>query len=764
MSNTYNRGYQGPAFGGRRNSRVRSIATDDERLAVEEGILGNRSNISTGTEANGSRLSRIASVKSGAGVSQRCPIAADATSGAGMGDGSGNSTHSGDIVYDSQHHQRLVAPLHDPSGKPFRRHGSETIGELLLHPLKEFQLHQKRSEAYEAEKVSWNEKHPEAIATDMDEVRIENDAPLIEKEKEELRLFKDTDDFIDFLEKTKRNYSVKIHKTVKIKKQLASAKSDLFHDSSKSSFDMGERNNTNSSHSDSGNNLSDDSSTKAYPHNNRLPTDLLIDLNDNVYIQIQFIPIIQHHAEKKQRKAIFAVPDPDLSDEIGEESSATWVELFGDVFYVGWLSQFTHSVHIDSYSNLNTYAAWFVVMWWTWCSSALYSSRYDRQELCGLIIMAGSSNKAKFEATPKWFIIGYIIMKAVLLFQYFVIFVVSLGAHFKSSRRPLGIYVLASAISIAMWGVSLLYTSQADMGKRYTLWYVSIGMELLVHLFLQGNSRVSLAASHLGERFGLFTLIILGENCMGFIKMVAEGDSTPSTIACNVFGVTIIFCYFFMYFDDFSGEFMARTRLSQLWMYLHFPLHLFQVAFGIALTEIISNHTLQKDTAAYLTAALQACASAVSGHATGEEHTAQKPATAAAEHYSVLSLSAEAGSHSSGEAAGHGDCDPSFSIKIFWITAGLILCFNAFIKLVNTPVNKASLKAYIICSSRILNAVVFFSLSTITYAHLDGLGMVSVMMACLLFQCCTPSYWNMNDALIDSIRWLLADRVYYMSA
>jgi hypothetical protein len=27
--------------------------------------------------------------------------------------------------------------------------------------------------------------------------------------------------------------------------------------------------------------------------------------------------------------------------------------------------------------NVNTYAAWFVVMWWTWCSSALYSSRYD---------------------------------------------------------------------------------------------------------------------------------------------------------------------------------------------------------------------------------------------------------------------------------------------------------------------------------------------------------------------------------------------------
>jgi hypothetical protein len=62
----------------------------------------------------------------------------------------------------------------------------------------------------------------------------------------------------------------------------------------------------------------------------------LIDLNDNVYVQVQFIPIVQHN-HHNVRRAIFSVPDPDLSDEIGEESSATWVELLGDVFYVGWL-------------------------------------------------------------------------------------------------------------------------------------------------------------------------------------------------------------------------------------------------------------------------------------------------------------------------------------------------------------------------------------------------------------------------------------------
>lgn len=121
-----------------------------------------------------------------------------------------------------------------------------------------------------------------------------------------------------------------------------------------------------------------------------------------------------------------------------------------------------------------------------------------------------------------------LVMKAVNLVQYSIIFIVSLGAHFKSSRRPLGAYVAASAISIILWGISLLYLppegipNDPNAVKRYALWYISIGLELIVYMVLQTNSRVSLAASHLGERFGLFTLIILGENCMGFITTVAE--------------------------------------------------------------------------------------------------------------------------------------------------------------------------------------------------------------------------------------------------
>ncbi|KAI8378830.1 bacterial low temperature requirement A protein-domain-containing protein [Choanephora cucurbitarum] len=743
MSNPTRR-YDGPSFGfsTRRNSRQRhSVASNEDFLDTDRA---NQSRISS----NSSRRLSYQSQRSRAISHHSRQSEKDLEQADQLG-----QPH---VVYSNGD---AISPLHDHSGKPIRRHGDDTIGDMLMHPLKELQLHHKRNEAYQAEKKVWNEKHPdyEARETDnIDSLAIEHifdifffflvfhfrhlvsdhdfkftedcldalEAPLnlSAEEKDRLRDITDTDDFIDFLEKTKRHYSVKVHKTVDLKAELKTAKAELksaksdlssantefLKKAAKNFSKEGKQDDT-----DSESDLSSDKPkvgttklhhdfrktdsgtfinhpTDEHPHTNHSDKDIVIDLNDNVYIQVQFIEK-PHHTEENHRRAIFLLPDPDLSDEIGEETKATWTELLGDVFYVGWLSQFTHSVEINSADNLGTYAAWFVVMWWTWCSSALYSSRYDRGdvahhvykivELCGLILMAGSSDKQRFEGSPHWFIIGYIIMKAILLFEYAVVFIVSVTTHVKSSRRSLGIYVLVTAISIGMWGASLIYDTEETMSKRYALWYSSIGLELVANLMLQSNSRVSLAASHLGERFGLFTLIILGENCMGFIKMVAQANPTPSLLACNCFGVVIIFCYFFMYFDDFTGEFVERAHLSQLWMYLHFPLHLFQVAFGIALTDIISpaaEHT-------------SAASSSVTEHA----------------HYAIFSA-AEA-SHSTESEL---NCDPLFIVKAFWISAGLILCLNAFIKLVNTPIRPLT-----------------------TYANLNALGMLSVMMCCLLLQC-----------------------------
>ena len=137
-----------------------------------------------------------------------------------------------------------------------------------------------------------------------------------------------------------------------------------------------------------------------------------------------------------------------------------------------------------------------------------------------------------------------------------------------------------------------------------------------------------------------------------------------------MFGVVIIFLFFFMYFDDFSKEVLSgEVKLSQLWMYLHFPLHLCQVAFGIALSDTISIYAESgaaavESTAAHLISSwTRMAATAIEG---GGEHSAES------------AVSGE-------EATSH--VDPTYVFKSFWISGGLILVINALIKIINTPVS-----------------------------------------------------------------------------
>ncbi|KAI9322611.1 bacterial low temperature requirement A protein-domain-containing protein [Dichotomocladium elegans] len=625
----------------------------------------------------------------------------------------------------SSRRPRSIVPVHDKYGRPIRVHpGLETVGEMVMHPFQELELLRRRQQEFERERKEWEEKHPglpmegeidiekrvAVVRTTIhfrhlmnerkiritDEVVEQLKDPLNLSEEEQINLLRvrHTDDLIDFLHDTERSYAVKVHKTVMVKNQDG---------------DPGD-------HHKRSRTMSDDA---------RPP--ILIDLSENIYLEIRFKYDEDDEPITNSRRPIFTVPDPDLSDEIGVHSEATWLELFGDVFYVGFLSTYTHEHHIVDQTQLGIYAAWFVVVWWTWCSGAMYSARYDTAdvahhiykiiELMGLVGMAGSSHN--FWDKPYGFTIGYMVMKAVLLFQYSTVLWPAIVSGSKSKPALMG-YVAVHSLALLFWGISLLYLD--DRASRFGLWYSSILLECIVHIyFMTKNAQVSLKASHLAERFALFTIIVLGENCMGFIRTVMESGTETRVVIANMFGVGIIFLFFFMYFDDFSKEVLEHTHMSQLWMYLHFPLHLCQVAFGIALSDTISIYSLGGVEALMHNATTQHMSSLALSLA----------AVAAAEEPSGAGHG-EAAAADAGHAEG-GGLDPSYVYRSFWVAGGLILVINSLIKLVNTPISAAR-RSFLICFTRILNAVVFFGLTATSYDQLNGLSMLGIMAACLLFQ------------------------------
>ncbi|KAG0167371.1 hypothetical protein DFQ28_006300 [Apophysomyces sp. BC1034] len=514
---------------------------------------------------------------------------------------------------------------------PTYHHGEETFGDVFTHPIEELQAHQKRKEDFEAELHSWNDKKHHEIPTSVPQhghdfvivvhfrqlrgnqsFALDHDSAeefakkvnLTVQERIQFNGVHDTDGLTAFLYKTKRDFSIKIHHKAEIAR----------HDTPSASHDH------------------------AMEHN---PDNHVIEFSENVFVE--FKP--RHHAHgsdlpaEATRRPFFQHPEPDLSADIGEEKAASWLELFYDLFYVATLTEFTHTHVIKDWDSLGLYTSWFVITWWAWTASSLYTARFDTDdvvhhiwkliEMCAVIGMAGTSEHF---LNSQGYIYGYIALKGVLVIEYSIVFIVALMARSKS-RMALAFYVGANLISIALWAGSL---PLIDQGTHRILWYIGIFVEVLVNIIVRGDKTLSWAASHLAERLGLLTLIVLGENLMGLVKLVAEAGTSVYVVLPNFMAVVIIFGFFFMYFEDFNKEVFLHNKYHQIWVYLHFPLHLCQVAFGIALIDTLRVYKQQMVETGKLKEEHQGTEG--SGHeaspsSTGAgEHGSATPSTGAGEH------------------------------------------------------------------------------------------------------------------------------------
>ncbi|OMP88644.1 hypothetical protein BK809_0005363 [Diplodia seriata] len=120
-------------------------------------------------------------------------------------------------------------------------------------------------------------------------------------------------------------------------------------------------------------------------------------------------------------------------------------------------------------------------------------------------------------------------------------------------------------------------TSGNGLGIYY-VWYIIIAIEVAV---VVGTAcvwrRLSFKKTHLMERMGLLTLIIVGEGAIGVTKTVAKLMSKSGLtfegcflVVCIVLILTFLFL---LYFDPAPTHHIGSIR-QLAWAALHFPLHL----------------------------------------------------------------------------------------------------------------------------------------------------------------------------------------------
>ncbi|KAG0374060.1 hypothetical protein BGX24_010886 [Mortierella sp. AD032] len=286
------------------------------------------------------------------------------------------------------------------------------------------------------------------------------------------------------------------------------------------------------------------------------------------------------------------VEDPGM-----EKKTATWMELFFDLTFVANITIFTHQHPIFDNTTFLRYCGWFTILWWMWLSQTMFDVRFSTDDLLNriwklvqLFALAGfAGNGDHFTSTnSNGFALSY-------AGQYFIVWI---HAPDKKSRRPILIYMSANFVSFIMWWASAFLIEFLSDQARYAIWFSAIGIEVITNIALANNATVTFIGSHLPERLGLFTLIILGESIMGLFMLTDDLVDAPGklgwdNLALLIFSITLVKCQWFLYFDDYHEQGPVRSTIhSAVWTYLHFMLNLSQLLLGVGCLDLI--HAYQK--------------------------------------------------------------------------------------------------------------------------------------------------------------------------
>jgi low temperature requirement protein LtrA len=172
------------------------------------------------------------------------------------------------------------------------------------------------------------------------------------------------------------------------------------------------------------------------------------------------------------------------------------------------------------------------------------------------------------------------------------------GVH-DPDHRP-----LSQPYSVTFLISSLLFIASVFVPApwRFYLWGVALFLSLLVPLFMLTRGRnnpevqaqIEIASSispSAVERFGLFTIIVLGEVIVGVVRGVSGHHHLIWVVGVTAaLGMLIAIGLWWVYFDFVSQHMPIAGRAKTYgWVYLHLPMTIGIVAAGAAVFNVVEH-------------------------------------------------------------------------------------------------------------------------------------------------------------------------------
>lgn len=290
--------------------------------------------------------------------------------------------------------------------------------------------------------------------------------------------------------------------------------------------------------------------------------------------------------------------DPDASHR-----AATPLELFFDLVFVVAIAQAASGLHHAVAGNhvadgVGSYLMVFFAIWWAWMNFTWFASAYDSDdalyrvtvfvELTGALILAAGVSEAFETLDFTTVTIGYTVMRVGIIANWIR---AGLGDRLRrtTAMRYAGGLVVVQSLWIALlWAPALLSLPG---------FFALVAVELAIPVWAERAEPTPWHRHHITERYGLLTIIVLGESVLAATLSIetalSEGEGLSTLLPTIGGGLLMLYSMWWLYFDRPVHHLLTDVRRAFAWGYGHYLVYASAAAVGAGLavnTDFVTDH------------------------------------------------------------------------------------------------------------------------------------------------------------------------------
>ena len=227
-----------------------------------------------------------------------------------------------------------------------------------------------------------------------------------------------------------------------------------------------------------------------------------------------------------------------LRDPAEPGRTASTLELFFDLVFVVAVSIAAVQLHPALTENhivdgVVSYAFIFFAIWWAWMNFTWFATSFGTDDwlyrvltfvqMAGVLVLAAGIEPAFVDHEFTLVVFGYVVMRVAMVAQW-----LRASGSAGDRRRTTRLYAAGIAVVQILWLLWLLVPS----GAAATIGFVMlVGAELAVPVVAEKQGNTPWHPHHITERYGLFTLILLGESLLASSNAIIEALHNEQELA-----------------------------------------------------------------------------------------------------------------------------------------------------------------------------------------------------------------------------------------